>query len=1365
MTMRAASWKGLRLLLRLLIWIAPVLAGCSSVHAQQLPIKSYTTADGLAHDRVIRIVRDSRGFLWFCTVEGLSRFDGAEFTSYGREQGLASPFVNDLLEVGLGEYWLATYGGGVVRFSLRKDASPAVDGHLRSRFKAYPIADGPAVNRVRVLCRDRAGRIWVGTEGGLFLLEERNGVVQFRSIELGLASQPSHPVQVWALLEDREGSLWVGTSAGLVRRMPTGEVSQCRGMSLPGDGLVRSLLQDREDRIWLSQQAALTVFKPQPSRAAVIQRFNSTNGLKCGTVRNLFQSTDGTIWIGSSEGVSEFDGQRFHSYAAAQGVSGGSINALAEDSDGNLWIGTDLSGALRLARNGFVSFRRSDGLPHPWIISILGNRLGELYAISGGELTINRWDGQRFTSIRPNLPEKLLRSTTAGPHAVLQDHTGEWWIPTNEGLYRWPRISQIEYSARMKPKAVYRTRNGLASDDVSGVFEDSRGDLWIPSSIPAGEGLTRWERATDTFHRYSDRDGLPAFNVPSTFCEDSAGSLWIGFWEGGLVRYRDRHFTLFTTADGVPAGTIGQIHLDQSQRLWVASSEGGLGRIEDPTAARPRFVTYTTTQGLSSNWIRCITEDRSGCLYLGTVRGVDRFDANTGLIKHYSTADGLAAAEVLVALRDSRGALWFGTFQGLSRFTPEPDRAGLPPPILIKGLRIAGVSQQVFELGETEVALRQLTPHQNQVQIDFFGLGFASSGVLRYQYKLEKPDRDWSIPGAQRTVNYQSLAAGTYHFLVRAVSTDGTVSPRPASVLFSILPPLWQRPWFITLAVLLLAGTVVTFDRYRALRTKELKAALNESQKLTRELTAQGTALRQAHRVLELEYEITSILAEAGTPADATQPMLQLICKTIGWDMGALWNLDPQTRVLHCVDVWHSSEPEAVTFEKLIRERVFPPGQGLAGRVLETGQPHWVTDVRQDDSLRQPAPVAPEGFCSTFGFPILLRGEVIGVLEFFSKVRRQPETEQIAMMATIGSDIGQLIDRKRAEEGLRESEVRFRTFAETASDAIITIDAWGGIVFVNPAVQKIFGHELAELIGEDLTLLMPEYLRHLHEAGLARYKQTGQRHISWKAVELPGLHRDGHEIPLEISFGEFSSNGHRYFTGIVRDVSERKRADEALRRSREERLAELERVRRRIATDLHDDIGSSLTQISILSEVVQQRVDRQDSPITEPLSMIAGSSRELVDAMSDIVWAINPQKDQLHDLTQRMRRFAADSFTARNIKFQLLLPPAEVDVTLGANLRREVFLIFKEGINNIMRHSGCSETVIELSFAEGWLRLRLRDNGHGFDLARESEGHGLASMRDRAYGIGGEFTLNSQPGHGTTIQLDVPLDPPPESAG
>src|SRR5512145_2040887 len=160
------------------------------------------------------------------------------------------------------------------------------------------------------------------------------------------------------------------------------------------------------------------------------------------------------------------------------------------------------------------------------------------------------------------------------------------------------------------------------------------------------------------------------------------------------------------------------------------------------------------------------------------------------------------------------------------------------------------------------------------------------------------------------------------------------------------------------------------------------------------------------------------------------------------------------------------------------------------------------------------------------------------------------------------------------------------------------------------------------MTGADLTMLMPGPLRHRHEGGFARYKRTGQRHMAWQGIELPGLHKEGHEIPLEISFGEFTRDGRRFFTGIARDITERKRAAEALRRTREERLVELERVRKRIATDLHDDVGSSLTRIALLSEVARQRVGGADVSLADPLSSIAGLARELVDSMSDIVWAI-----------------------------------------------------------------------------------------------------------------------------------------------
>ncbi|HYN85194.1 MAG TPA: PAS domain S-box protein, partial [Pyrinomonadaceae bacterium] len=129
-------------------------------------------------------------------------------------------------------------------------------------------------------------------------------------------------------------------------------------------------------------------------------------------------------------------------------------------------------------------------------------------------------------------------------------------------------------------------------------------------------------------------------------------------------------------------------------------------------------------------------------------------------------------------------------------------------------------------------------------------------------------------------------------------------------------------------------------------------------------------------------------------------------------------------------------------------------------------------------------------------------------------------------------------------ERLREQVARQRIVTETVSDAIITIDEESNILFANRAAERVFGYEAQELLGAKLTMLMPEYLRRVHEAGLGRYVETGVRHISWEGVELPGLHRTGREMTLEVSFGEFrDERGRHYFTGVARDVTERKRAE------------------------------------------------------------------------------------------------------------------------------------------------------------------------------------------------------------------------------
>jgi ligand-binding sensor domain-containing protein/two-component sensor histidine kinase len=1010
------------------------------VKAEQLPIRTYTTADGLARDQVNRIVRDSRGFLWFCTEEGLSRFDGYKFTNYTTADGLPHRSVTDFLETRGGAYWVATEGG-VCRFNPKgssawhgeprrvESGATREERHIAASepvFVSYCHGDDKKGWAVYRLVEDVTGVIWCGAGDGLYRLQQQDGKWTLDPVDIGMPAQQG----VIALMEDHRGVLWAGSyNSGLYARWPDGRAERYTMKNgLPGNS-IKALLEDREGRLWVGTTMGLSmlVAEPDPARPVVARSYGPRDGLGSDWITSLFQSADGKIWIGTLKGLSELSPSAgsgkpmVRTYTTANGLINTGVGCLAEDRDDNLWIACG-NGAMKMARNGFTTYNRADGLGSDEVAALIEDRAGEFYAISSHQVFISRFDGRGFTSIHPDLPKNITYFGWGWNQITFQDQTGEWWVATGQGLCRFPRVNTIEQLANTLPRSVYTRRNGLMSEEVFRLFEDSKGDIWI--SMFGQINRTKWERATGTFHYYSESDGVPASFWPISFCQDAGDNLWIGSSGSGLIRYASGRFTTYTTADGLPIGWVGAMYLDHLGRLWIATSQGGLGRIDETRADHPRFTTYTTAEGLSSNQANCITEDRWGHIYVGTGRGLDRLDPATGHVKHYTAADGLIRGEVRVAFRDRQGTLWFGGGQdsGLSRLIPEPDPPGSPPPILVTGLRIAGDPYPLSELGETEVSKLELGPNQNDVQIDFVGIGFGMGEIPRYQYMLQGAHADWSPPTDQRSIRFASLSPGTYRFLVRAVTAAGTISASPATVTFTILPPIWRRWWFLGLAALLAGAVIYTLYRYR----------------------------------------------------------------------------------------------------------------------------------------------------------------------------------------------------------------------------------------------------------------------------LAR-------------------------------------------------------------------LLELERVRIRIATDLHDDIGASLSQIAILSEVVQQRVGKQNGEVAQPLGLIAGSSRELVDSMSDIVWAIDPRKDHLRDLAQRMRRLASDVCSASNIEFDLRTPEAGQDTRLGADLRREVFLIFKESLNNIARHSACGRAEVDFRIEEGWLTLRLCDDGKGFDILQPSDGHGLASMRERAQRLGGTLQVESTQARGTMVLLRVPL--------
>jgi PAS domain S-box-containing protein len=1382
--LRAIAEKNNRRLLCLALLACSVFVLSVNSLAEQLPVKTYTTSDGLARDSVSRIYQDSHGFLWLCTPEGLSRFDGYKFINYGTDQGLPHRSVNDILEARDGTYWIAT-GHGLVRFNPNGRAAvmmrptsaeqPSVESKSSSQaeqmFVVYYPGESDSENSINVILQDQRGAIWCGTSAGLFRLNQINGEWKFEIIDLGTSIKKMGAIS--ALLEDGNGSVWVGAYFGLYRRSPEGRTEfYGTEQGLPSTNVI-SLLKDRAGRMWVGWSAGfyhMVVDADEGKRAIVAEIYGARDGVGTGWFQALHQSADGELWVATGNGLLEsqsggLDKRNFRIWTQKEGLSDNHVTAITEDRDGNLWVGTESGGLMKIMRHGFISYHESDGLGSARIASILETKSGKLGVLSSStQQSINIFDGKRFVATPIKLPKGIVHGW-GWNQISFQDHTGDWWITTYSGVYRYPHSAADENLPASQPKNIYQTKEGLKDDSIFRLFEDSKGDVWISSFAP--DYLMRWERASDTLHHYRQDDGSALPSAPTVFREDTHGNIWIGLYSGGVARYRDGHLNIFTSQDGLGESFIRDLFVDQRGRLWAATGRGGLSRLDDTNADQPRFITLTTADGLASNQITCLTEDEWGRLYVGTARGLDELDPEINLIKHYTMADGLPDNFINTSFRDHNGVFWFGTLRGLARFSPEPKRETAPPSILLSGLRISSVPYHLSELGVQEISSPDLNPDQNQLQIDFLSLNFISGEILRYQYKLEGADADWSTPTAERTVNYARLAPGKYRFLVRAVNSEGVVSKIPAQISFSILPPIWRRWWFLSLAALVIVLTLFAIDRYRVNRMKELDAALTESKQLTETLTEQRSELSKANRTLELEYDVTNILGESTTPDEAAPKILEVICRSTGWDIGAIWYVDEESKRLRCQEVWYSVQLNATDFEAHTLAQTFAGGEGLPGRVWQSGEAQWIADLTVEANFPRLAAALKEDLKSAFGFPITLEGEVIGVLEFFSVETRQRDDELLEMMSTVGGQIGQLIERRRADEALRESEDRFRTLAETASDAIITIDEASRIIYVNEAAEHVFGYSIAEMLGADLTILMPEYLRHLHEAGLNRYIATGHKHIGWEAVELPGLHKSGREIPLELSFGEFTKNEQRFFTGIARDVTERKQAEEALQRSREERLRELERVRTRIATDLHDDIGSSLTQIVVLSEVARQRVDGNDALLGEPLTKITRVSNELVEAMSDIVWAINPKKDHLSDLVQRMRRFASDIFAPCQIRLNLRTQDTDGHIQLGANIRRELFLIFKESVNNIAKHSGCTEAQIEFYQETNSLVLKLTDNGKGFDPSRVSEhtdsskgGNGLISMQRRAVELGGSFEITSTPGQGTSTTLKVPLGQP-----
>jgi signal transduction histidine kinase/ligand-binding sensor domain-containing protein len=1021
----------------------------SALFAEQLPFKIYTSADGLANDTVNKIVRDSRGFLWFCTAEGLSRFDGYKFKNYTQDKGLPHRNINGFLETKDGDYLIATSGGlavfnphgTVYRWNII-EAKLEQTSNDPPLFKTFLPPDAPPTGAAKIISalgQDANGNIYAGTNYALYRVIKAGADWRFERVEY--AEWQEKPFEFNDFLSDTHGNFWIATNFAIYRILQNGEIEKI------SDKGGTFFFEAQDGKVWVDgggNDIGIRIYAFETDGNPVLQTvYTKQNGLPTNTFTNaVAQTPDGRVFVNSDSILMQYAPNADGKEAKFQPLGLTSLRTAANYQNQSIWLGFLGKGVRKFTTENFVSFSQTEGVPE---------RLSSLFTDANGEICFT-YLHQLFRLLNgkaePVAPRGLQTRSWGGTFLDFQSKDGDWWVAAANGLLRYKNISDFGDLARVSPAKIYTTADGLQANAIYTMFEDSRGDVWL-STIAAKNFLHRLEKATGKITAYTTEDGLPVGSMVNSYGEDAAGDVWFSLYGGELFRFKDGKFRNFTDENLIPRGVIAKMLSDSKGRLWLASSSRGLFLVDAPDAETPAFTNISTANGLPSNQTFFAVEDNFGRIFIGTGRGIARLESETGKIKIYTTSDGLPGNVSVYGLKDKNGDLWFASFDSITKFTPQADKITTPPPIFIDGISVNGTLQNISDLGETEIKDLEFSPEERRIQISFFAISFESGEALRYQYKLG--DAGWSALTDERSVSFD-LSAGRYNFAVRAVNSDGVFSDKPATFSFKILPPIWQRWWFLTLAFLIVAGAIFALDRYRVAKTRQVENALEE-----------------------------------------------------------------------------------------------------------------------------------------------------------------------------------------------------------------------------------------------------------------------------------------------------------------------------LRKSKEERLAELQRVRTRIATDLHDDIGSSLTQIAVLSEVARgQAASLHAENLAPPLERIKNVSKELVAVMSDVVWAINPQKDFLHDLVQRMRRFASDVFTGRGIKFEFVTPEIEDDPGLGANLRREVFAIFKESVNNAVKYSECTTARAELRIEKNQLILRISDNGKGFDTKNvlceefkpEFGGNGLVNIQRRARELGGKCEISSADGKGTVINLIVPLHAP-----
>jgi ligand-binding sensor domain-containing protein/signal transduction histidine kinase len=843
---KLATLLSRRNLLRLTGWL-PFLIFSYAVPAEKTaaPHLEYTrtvwrVSDGLPEDTVQALTESSEGFLWIGTTGGLARFDGTHIQIYG--QGMAQPLsVNSIFCVALGKdgsLWAGTEGGGLLR--LRGN-----------RLRVYSSNDGLTEGFVRSVYEDDRGRLWVGTDDGLFVLEGE----RLRRVDQGTAFAS---MGVHSITEDHKHRIWAGGS----RLIAIDRDGHERDFPLPGaysENTVKRILETRDGTLWVGTVGGLQRLEHG--------RFRTVPGIHA-TVRSLLQTSDGTLWIGTiGDGLWTFRDGRLTRVSRPGFLPSDTVLSIFEDDQGQIWIGTQ-AGLVRLNKTMVSLVPLPEG-GDPDFETISGDDVGDVW-VAAHSLYLIR-DGQARRVTYPGLGPVTIRN-------VYRARDGALWIGTDGGGV---------YSMRQGKIRHYTAPAELTNNFIRGFLESHDGYMWIATD----GGVSRIGR--DGVGKFTVANGL-AYSSTRSLLEDRGGNIWIGT-DRGLNCWADGSFRQNNATRALAEEKVWSILQDHNGTLWFGTRDHGLFRYRDGSVQQ-----FTVAQGLPSNSLYQILQDRRGTFWLTSPNLIASVQ-EAEIDGPYPSADRPMSAEVYSMPFGGDGAQIYGGRQPSGYLAPDdsvwfPSTRGAVHIETVKqppAPAPRAVLEEVVEDGRSAApdAGLQVPAHVARLSFAFGAISLRAQEGVRFRYKLENFDSGWNISASNRTATYTNLPAGHYRFRVVVFDASEPAVVSEADLSFTKAPFFYETWWFYTLGGLLivLMAWSIYHVRLRQIKTR-FSAVLEERNRLAREM--HDTVIQGCTGTSALLEAIASTAAEDRT---ADWELLEYarvqIRSTINEAREAVWNM------------------------------------------------------------------------------------------------------------------------------------------------------------------------------------------------------------------------------------------------------------------------------------------------------------------------------------------------------------------------------------------------------------------------------------------------------------------------------------------